>query len=78
MVAFNFVDFIVQNVCNSEKRTSSLIVQRWIQNAKDIPELIDAHLGLMFKLKKDTRLCDGAVSLKLIFDRAIDWATYLD
>ena len=51
-VAFNLSEFLISNVCNPEKQISSLIIQRWLTDAKDVSILLDIHIGLMFRLKK--------------------------
>ena len=68
LIAFNVSDFIVSNVFDSERRSSSLIVKRWLEQASrdgdDVAALLDAHLGLMYKLKKDLMLVDATVSFR--------------
>jgi hypothetical protein len=47
---------------------SSLIVQRWLQTATaaGLDTLLDAHFGLMFKLKKDSTLANQSVRFRLL------------
>jgi len=61
-VALNFSGFLVSTVFNPEKQTSSLIVQRWLADAKDITILLDIHIGLMFKLKKSSYVINREVT----------------
>lgn len=66
LVAFNFSDFLFSNIFDSDKRSSSLIVRRWMENVEqrgeDVSGLLDAHLGLMYKLKKDSMQIEKSVN----------------
>ena len=68
LIAFNVSHFIISNVFDSERRSSSLIVKRWLEQASrdgdDVTALLDAHLGLMYKLKKDLVHVDATVSFR--------------
>jgi hypothetical protein len=63
LVAFNYSDFLVSTVLNPGKRATSLIVQRWMKSAEDVSAILDAHLGLAYKLKKDSMLIDKTVNI---------------
>ena len=72
-VAFNLSEFLISNVCNPEKQISSLIIQRWLTDAKDVSILLDIHIGLMFRLKKGSFQINHSVTTIISYNVLKNW-----
>jgi len=67
-VALNYSDFLVSNIFSSDKRDSSLIVRRWLDDAQrqgeDVTRLLDAHLGFVYKIGRELKNLDKTVTFE--------------
>ena len=65
-VALNYSDFLVSNIFSSDKRDSSPIVRRWLDDAErrgeDVTRLLDAHLGFVYKIGRESKNLDKTVT----------------